>query len=544
LDELDNINFYIPITLQKGKTDDTGKTSMKFGGIASTNMLDLDGEILEPSGFDVSVFLNDGYFNWAHQSGDPSLAAIGYPTKAEIKNNKMYVEGEFYNTPLAKKVYELAETLEKSNSGRSLHFSIEGKALERKSKDKNHPDFKHVTKAAITHCAVCLVPKNPGTKMSIIKGMKKFDIIKSEINGNEVEAILDLTTEEGRIVVDKELNLIKDMTTTSGTSGQPGETNPIMKESLEGSQKNKSKNKKMAKKLVKSFIFSKIKNYIYDIKNAGNEQALLEAEEKYSFMEKNKETLKKSFDLLGLNDLYSVFEKGEKSESADDEGDEKDKDKKKKEGEKDAEGVTDKMEKSVDSTESAEVVDPVTTPIVATEENKTTSDLITKGDIETIIKGFADQNSEKTNELIKAFGEVVNAIHQKSVDETGKLLKSLNETDSLVKSQGDIIEKLNERIASVENEPVQRAITATSHIEKGFSNAGSQVPETVLSISNNYPQIRAILDSKVDWSNIQKGEGSDKDKFWKDAACKFEASKFMSPATIEKLRAENIVIVA
>ena len=98
---------------------------------------DSDDEILDPSGFDLSYFMKNGFINWHHQTNNSPESIIGEPTVARITDKGLYVEGTLYNNSrVAKEVYELAKGLESSNSNRRLGFSIEGKVLERDLMDK------------------------------------------------------------------------------------------------------------------------------------------------------------------------------------------------------------------------------------------------------------------------------------------------------------------------------------------------------------------------------------------------------------------------
>lgn len=239
-----NFNFFVPISnIEKAvKKDKNGNDVeiMKVSGVASTMDEDTDGEVLDPNGFDCSYFLKSGFVNWHHQK-DPEYF-IGEPTKAEIKNNQLYVEAELYPwSPLAKSVYQLANNLGKGQGGRRLGWSIEGKATERDPLNQ-----KFVKKAAITGIAITPMPKNGSTFLDVIKGM---DVEKAELeyevesveevsNVGKTEYILDLHTPEGRLCIDKNMciHIIKHseavnkaLTTVSGAA--------LKRESVEGAPK-------------------------------------------------------------------------------------------------------------------------------------------------------------------------------------------------------------------------------------------------------------------------------------------------------------------
>lgn len=166
-DNKDKFNFFVPaeFIIKGGKN---GKKEMYIKGIASSEVEDSDGEILVPSGYDLSPLLTSGFLNYNHQGAKDPEAIIGQPTKAEIINNgkDLYIEGFLYPDSIAaQKTYNLAKVLEKNSPDRRMGFSIEGKALE---KDPLNP--KRITKARITGVAITPCPKNPNTLLSIMKG--------------------------------------------------------------------------------------------------------------------------------------------------------------------------------------------------------------------------------------------------------------------------------------------------------------------------------------------------------------------------------------
>lgn len=196
--------FHLPLEVLEKSTDPQGREVMKIGGIASTSEQDADGEFLDPNGFDLSYFKNQGFFNWHHMSKKDPMAIIGEPTKAEKRKEGLYVEGFLYSdSPIGKSVYSTAKMLEASSSNRRLGFSIEGRATKRKSEDEKHPDFKYVEKAAITGCAITFMPKNPKTFMDIVKGGIDEDYKEEEIDDEEVEKMLTAGNITGADTTDK-----------------------------------------------------------------------------------------------------------------------------------------------------------------------------------------------------------------------------------------------------------------------------------------------------------------------------------------------------
>ena len=216
----DKFSVFLPFEVIE-KAGDSDKKEMKIRGVASTTKQDSDDEILEPDGFDVSKFLKSGFLNYNHlASKDPSMI-IGEPTKAIAKNGELHIEGVLYpDSEMACKVYETAKVLKKSSKTRSFGFSIEGKALER---DPLNP--KRITKASITGCAITPSPKNPGTKLEIVKG--GIDAFKFETEDGS-EFLVDVTDEFGvRTTVDKNFVIQKSQASTD----EPEENNDEQEES-------------------------------------------------------------------------------------------------------------------------------------------------------------------------------------------------------------------------------------------------------------------------------------------------------------------------
>lgn len=324
---MDNTNnkfhFFVPLDISKGKNE-SGEEIMKIGGIASTTNEDSDEEVLEPGGFDLKPFLSKGFINWNHQSKNSPSAIIGEPTKAEVKKNKLYIEGELYqDSSVAKDVYSLAKTLSKSKGNRALGFSIEGKVLERDPFNQ-----KHIKKAMITGVAITPTPKNKHTLAQIIKGEVdldeefEYDIVSKEDGvekGSPVEYILDVEDEHGnRITVTKDLQIkMKKSLTTAKDSG-----GALALEDVEGSPKNlQKKDKKLSKSfyendknytftnlMTKSEVFEEIFTFCSDIKKAKEIYNIIEViDQKINSMAKDTknispEAIEKAQELLGILD--------------------------------------------------------------------------------------------------------------------------------------------------------------------------------------------------------------------------------------------------
>lgn len=226
----EKFNFFLPIELEKAGKDGE---EMKIRGIASTADEDVQGETLLPSGFDLKRFLTQGFLNWNHTAKSDPSSIVGEPVKAEItKDNKLYIEGVLYKDhPLAKKVWDLAKTLEKSKSNRRLGFSIEGVATER---DFMNP--KIVRKAEITGCAITPTPVNKNTVMEIMKGQVdslfvdySYDTVEKAEVGDIILKGIDV--ESGEIYeVNRNFDITKKALDSTAVA-------PITYEDLEGVEK-------------------------------------------------------------------------------------------------------------------------------------------------------------------------------------------------------------------------------------------------------------------------------------------------------------------
>lgn len=205
-----DFNFWLPIDTEIKKSGN-GKPRMRIKGIASTADVDTDEEILEPSGFILDRLVKSGYFNYDHRAKENPMFIIGEPDIAKIVDGKLYVEGELYNTPLARDIWDFTNLLKKSNSKRRLGFSIEGKALERDPFNQ-----KRITKALLTGIAITPSPKNSNSVMDIVKGKLEnefidydFDIQKS-VTGEEV-ILQKIDYDTGFIyTIDKDLKVHKE----------------------------------------------------------------------------------------------------------------------------------------------------------------------------------------------------------------------------------------------------------------------------------------------------------------------------------------------
>lgn len=219
----EKINFNLPLSICKGVVNadadvvgrdisDFTTDSMFVEGLAATPKLDLDKQILKPSGFILEYFLKNGFLNWNHQGGVSPDAIIGEPVAANVKDERFYLKGKLYSwSTLAKSVYNVAKHLEEDeDTDRTLGFSVEGLTL------KTEKDL--VTQMLVTGCACCFVPKNDETYLQVCKGVtieevrelrKSFvfsPVYSEETDGIKTNYILNLNIGEKQVLVDTDLN--------------------------------------------------------------------------------------------------------------------------------------------------------------------------------------------------------------------------------------------------------------------------------------------------------------------------------------------------
>lgn len=433
--------FFVEFDTIEKANDEDGKEVMKVKGVASTNDEDSQEEILEPSGFDFSPFLDKGFLNFHHQGSKDPLANIGEPTKAFVKNNQFHIEGFLYpDNPIAKKVYDFANILKKNSKTRKMGFSIEGKALE---KDPLNP--KRITKSVITGCAITHAPINRNTFMDIVKGEQTDDAPIFNIDDlSEFNKSIDLsdnilTIEDDDatifvkkgygVTIDKRKKKIegkesieKDLSTTTAR--------PLISESVDSDMKNLTDvpDSKIHKA---SQLSALIKSHHPNLDDEDVElvkKLVLKLSKKETNMSKiiSNDALLKAYESLGLDsDLEENIVKSDQN--------------KEKVLEKEDETL---IVKSEDESK----------PILETKnENEAAKEI--EIDIQDIIKGHLDNS----------FGSITASLEEK--------FKSLG---TILKAQNDVIKAFERRIESMENTPAEgrksldRIAGNLQVIEKGF----------------------------------------------------------------------------
>jgi len=159
----DTFRFFVPaqrIEIVKGKD---GKKDDKrwIQGVASTSARDLQGEIVDQNGIDISYFVKHGHFNDDHQKGVENK--VGIPTEARITKNGLWVKGYLLSKKKADAIWEHMQALEKDGSDRKMGFSIQGKVKRREGNK--------IASCWIQDVAITPAPVNTATWAEIAKSL-------------------------------------------------------------------------------------------------------------------------------------------------------------------------------------------------------------------------------------------------------------------------------------------------------------------------------------------------------------------------------------
>lgn len=523
---MNNFNFWCPVEISKAIDQETGEELMLLGGIASTADEDSDGEFLDPKGFDIKPLIESGMVNWHHQAKTCPATIVGEPLKAEIKKEGLYIETKLYpSSQVARDIWELAKTLDKDSSTRRLGYSIEGKVLERKSENRNSPDYKKITKAIITGVAITHQPKNPKTFANIIKGEIGDDFVEED----ETKETTKLSKEEEKYYEETGMKE-KSLDTDSGR--------PLIKEDVD----KKLKVTTFGKSNVMEKLFQDIPGI--SIEKAEKVYTLIK---NISKMAKKRtvteEDILKAYDALGLEPDASLVKANDSDVNDNEEEVDETEEEVKKANTKKAMDTDDEPEEEMDEVEDDEEVDE--TEDNDDEEEEEEKPAIKKGNIfdrfERIEKAIATSHLNNTT-YVKALGVMVKACNQtlekaKSVIELSNA--KIEELTEINKAQTDTINSLNERLEAFGDytpapksmrsvaKPVERVFVKAN--EDDF-NKGGDANENEVNILNK-AAVAEILDQATFANN-----GYD-DEFSK-ACMDYEASGTISDNVISRINKE------
>lgn len=187
--------FETTFRLLKSATTAAENDNPKFGGIASSEGTDEDGDAILRKHLDITYISKRGYVNWDHSRSPENQ--LGFITKAVIikpdeinmyedlletpltKSASLYVEGSLYkNSSKAMDVHRLLTSIPKGVDG-SLGLSVEGGVLR---KDGG------IQMALIRGVAITPTPAQPDTLCRLMKSLS-LDVSTSVESEMVIEAI-------------------------------------------------------------------------------------------------------------------------------------------------------------------------------------------------------------------------------------------------------------------------------------------------------------------------------------------------------------------
>lgn len=251
-----DFKFHIPVELQKSEEDGEWRVQ----GIASTPDQDLQGEIVDQHGLDISALkAGRGLFNFDHLKGPENI--LGQIEDAEFMNidgkKVLKVDGYlFKENDRSKGMYAIMKGIKKGNSPR-VHMSIEGKILER-----DFMNQKKIKKARIDKVALTLDPVNPYTYAELVKSLTAESPAQISENIEQVkqeEETVTLTRRELTDVIEYAISKALSAGAPSGPAVTKVGGEAMQSESLDKKPKTmtyKEKNKKTKKEMIKSVIDS------------------------------------------------------------------------------------------------------------------------------------------------------------------------------------------------------------------------------------------------------------------------------------------------
>lgn len=152
----------VPIELVKGEEDDAG---WKIRGLASTDDVDLQGEIVKQTGLDVSPIKEGrGWINYNHSNTPEDM--VGKLNDAEVSDKGLMIEGYLFKKhSRAQSIYQVLKSLDEKDR-HSVKLSIEGKILKRTGKNN-----RVIASAKVDKVAVTFDPINTNTYVELVKSI-------------------------------------------------------------------------------------------------------------------------------------------------------------------------------------------------------------------------------------------------------------------------------------------------------------------------------------------------------------------------------------
>lgn len=184
----DNLNlhsFSIPVdsvTLSKADSSEDGDWVIE--GLASTNSLDYQNEVVLVKGLDLSYLDSGrGTLNWNHRGDSDPSSVVGIITESRrTPDNELYIKGKLLKSlPKARHVQQLLKALESDCPERKMGMSIEGKVLSRNGNQ--------IVKAWVKAVALTLDPVNKETWVSFAKAVSTYEWKAEDISIDQAEKL-------------------------------------------------------------------------------------------------------------------------------------------------------------------------------------------------------------------------------------------------------------------------------------------------------------------------------------------------------------------
>lgn len=224
--------FQVFIPFEKGSAQEKDGERFVYG-VASTEDLDLDQEVVAASGLKKSLdyFLKHGRIDYDHKSKEEPRFIVGEPVEARFdEKNRMHLKGRLYK---GLDVSEQVWGLLKAGSTR-LGWSIGGKVIKKAMQfDKSLNKFvPKVVEALINHVAITPHPKNVNT---FATASAYGDFMKSLATGDKTfGTIVDIG---GKEFILAEKDAFEKAISAGVAGGTPLGTNPVIPQSLESDVK-------------------------------------------------------------------------------------------------------------------------------------------------------------------------------------------------------------------------------------------------------------------------------------------------------------------
>lgn len=212
----------LPVELVKGGETENG---WKIRGLASTENVDLQGEIVKQRGLDISPIKEGrGWINYNH-SNDPE-DMIGKLDDADVGNKGLMVEGYLFKKHRkSQAVYSILKSLDDKDK-HSIKLSIEGNILKRAGRDN-----KTIASAKVDKVALTFDPINTYTYVELVKAItdtnKELEMKIPDIAPTQDLTAINLTQpEDGQEQFNDPANSTDDADGAIATDMDNGEDKP------------------------------------------------------------------------------------------------------------------------------------------------------------------------------------------------------------------------------------------------------------------------------------------------------------------------------